>query len=163
MSRKITLILIFILIGFFGQGQLPQANPQNSMSEYEKKSLLFLVNKLRSKGCMCGNQKMQPVPALTWDDRLEAAAALHSEDMYEGNFISHFGSDGSKFNNRISKAGFVWSSCAENVADGYESVEEVMQGWYKSPAHCRNMMSPNYQFMGAARSGNYWTQDFGGR
>jgi len=37
----------------------------------------------------------------------------------------------------------------------------VIEGWLKSPGHCKNIMSQKYKEMGVARVGNYWTQTFG--
>ena len=123
----------------------------------------MLVNEARSKGCGCGSQKMPPVGAVVWDEKLESAAEKHSLDMAKHRFMGHDGSDGSSFSARITKAGFNWTSCAENIAEGYETVEKVVDGWLKSPSHCKNLMDPRSKFMGAARSGTYWTQDFGGK
>ena len=54
------------------------------------------MNEIRQKGCQCGDTYYYPVPALEWDDRLEAAALSHSVDMYKKNYFSHTAPDGSK-------------------------------------------------------------------
>ena len=61
---------------------------------------------------------------------------------------------------RLSKAGYKWSTWAENVAMGQQNEEEVMKSWLSSPGHCANIMNPNVTEVGAAHSGDYWTQLF---
>lgn len=126
-----------------------------------RKKLLELINRARQSGCRCGADLKPPAPPVSWDTRLETAAAGHSADMEKNGFMGHDGSDGSSFSKRIREAGFDWSKCAENVAQGYTSEEQVVEGWLKSPPHCRNIMDPAYRFIGVARSGTSWTLDLG--
>ena len=163
MKFKISILFLILLCGLSAHKNHPKLPGQNPLSENNKKNLLNLVNDARSKGCNCGNQKMPPVAAVTWNKQLEAASIKHSQDMYENRFMRHSGSDGSTFSARITKEGFKWTSCAENIAEGYETEQQVVDGWLKSPEHCKNLMSPRYQFMGVARVGTYWTQDFAGK
>ena len=163
MSLKFSVLLIVFLLGMNSHKSGPASSGQNQLSENSKRTLLYLVNQARSKGCKCGNLRMKPVAAVTWDEQLEAAAEKHSLDMYKNGFLGHNGSDGSTFSARITREGFKWSGCAENIAEGYETEREVIDGWLNSPGHCRNLMSPHYRYMGIGRVGNYWTQDFAGR
>ncbi|MFI5155211.1 MAG: CAP domain-containing protein [Chitinophagales bacterium] len=123
--------------------------------------LLQLVNDVRQVGCTCGSTVMPAVPALAWNSILASAADTHSIDMNTNSFLSHTGSDGSSPADRITAAGYVWQSWAENIASGYTSEQAVMNGWLGSEPHCKNIMSPNIKELGVAREGNYWTQDFG--
>lgn len=82
--------------------------------------------------------------------------------------ISHTGSDGSTFAQRITAAGYVWSQAAENIAAGQTSIDEVMTGWMGSDGHCANIMDPNLTDIGvvcvSAPSNKYltyWTMDLG--
>jgi hypothetical protein len=38
-----------------------------------------------------------------------------------------------------------------------------MNGWFKSPGHCKNLMNPAFKEIGIALYNTYWVQDFGGR
>jgi uncharacterized protein YkwD len=163
MKIKITILFLNLFLVLSGYGKEPVTSAYNQLSENEKKLMLNLVNQARSWGCKCGSLKMLPTGPVSWNEQLEVAAIKHSQDMAKYRFMEHDGSDGSKFSARITKAGFVWTSCAENIAEGYESVEEVLDGWLNSPSHCKNLMSSRSKFMGVARVGNYWTQDFGGK
>lgn len=128
-----------------------------------KAVLLQLVNDVRKKGCQCGDTYYGPVPVVTWNDKLTVAAYNHSQDMYKNNFFSHVAPDGSNGGVRIKRVGYNWMAFGENIASGYRTEKEVVQGWLESPGHCKNIMSKLFKEMGVARYGNYWTQEFGAR
>ncbi|MEW2416506.1 CAP domain-containing protein [Streptomyces sp. NPDC046866] len=116
--------------------------------------VLALVNKERAAvGC----------PAVTLNPQLTRAAQDHSVDMAGHATMSHTGSDGSDPGQRISAAGYAWSSYGENVAYGYSTPEQVMEGWMNSPGHRRNILDCSYKEIGIglAQPNSYWTQDFG--
>lgn len=123
--------------------------------------MLQLVNAYRSKGCNCGDEYFDATTPLTWNDTLELAAYNHSTDMNSKNFFDHKGSDGSMANNRIEKYNYNWTAYGENIASGYQTESEVVEAWIKSPGHCKNIMNPNFEEIGVARAGDYWTQVFG--
>ncbi|AZM87353.1 CAP domain-containing protein [Streptomyces sp. W1SF4] len=125
-------------------GALPEAQAK----------VLELVNQARAAaGC----------PALTVNEKLTKAAQDHSADMAAHRNMSHTGSDGSDAGQRITRAGYQWRTYGENVAYGYSSPEQVMEGWMNSPGHRRNILDCSYKEIGIglAQPGQYWTQDFG--
>ncbi|MCL1914045.1 MAG: CAP domain-containing protein [Eubacteriaceae bacterium] len=98
--------------------------------------------------------------ALIWDDRLASAAQKHSADMARNNNMSHTGSDGSSMDQRISREGFSWSYCGENVAWNQRTPQEVVQAWMNSPGHRANILSSNFTHLGVGFDSYYWTQNF---
>ncbi|MGZ3938288.1 MAG: CAP domain-containing protein [Flavisolibacter sp.] len=155
------LALFIATIGFSSKDSIPSYENPVSTSTLNKTVMLQLVNNARKKGCNCGNKYYPPVAALTWNNQLERAAYGHSTDMFRNRYFSHTGSNGSATGERITNAGYNWRFFGENIAQGYPSEKEVVAGWLSSPGHCANIMSKNYKEMGAARVGDYWTQDFG--
>lgn len=151
--------LFSVLLAFSGQTgtNAYSAGPVNT-SAVNKSVLLQLVNNARKKGCNCGDTYYPSAPAITWNEQLEKAAADHSKDMEKNNYFSHYDKKGHSAAMRINRAGYRWAGYAENIALGYASEKEVVEGWLKSPGHCSNIMSRSYKEMGVARSGGYWTQ-----
>ncbi|MCB0584932.1 MAG: CAP domain-containing protein [Phaeodactylibacter sp.] len=123
--------------------------------------MLDEVNALRESGCRCGSQWMPPAPPLSWNNQLASAARRHAGDMNRNGFFNHRGSDGSTMSQRATEAGYSWRAIAENIAWGHPDVSAVVRGWKDSPGHCENMMSREYEEMGAAKAGLYWVQDLG--
>ncbi|MEU9277108.1 CAP domain-containing protein [Streptomyces sp. NPDC048342] len=113
-----------------------------------------LVNAERGKvGCS----------ALTLNTTLSKVAQAHSADMALHQNMSHSGSDGSSPGDRLTDAGYAWSTYGENVAYGYASPEQVMAGWMASPGHKANILNCAFKEIGVglAQPDSYWTQDFG--
>lgn len=127
--------------------------PAAGMAPSAVARVVALVNSERAKvGC-------SPV---TLNAKLSQAAQAHSADMASHNTMSHIGSDGSDPGQRITRAGYLWSTYGENVAYGYSTPEQVMAGWMASAGHKRNILDCGFKEIGAAvaQPGNYWTQDF---
>ena len=132
--------------------------------EFDKALLLQLVNSHRAAGCDCGSEGYFASAApVVWNVALERAARDHSEDMFAKNFFSHTGSDGSTVASRLERHKYNWKSYGENIGRGYQTEKSVIEGWMKSAGHCRNIMNPSLNEMGASRKGNYWTLILGTR
>jgi uncharacterized protein YkwD len=107
-------------------------------------------------------EKLEP---LTPSAKLTAAALGHARDMAEHDKMTHDGSDGSKFNERIEREGYQGRRLGENVAEGQRSVEEVMRVWMASPHHREIILRPFTEIgVAYATSDNgkrYWCTTFG--
>lgn len=125
------------------------------------------VNEYRKSGYDCGSEGyFAPTKPLAWSTPLHSAASGHSTDMATHNYFSHTGLDGSEPGDRITGAGYAWSTWGENIAAGYDTVRSVVDGWMESDGHCANIMNPQFRDMGLACAqsdasdyGKYWTMD----
>ena len=130
--------------------------------------VLQRLNVLRAAGAVCGTNAFAATGAVTWNDRLLQAALGHSTDMSKNNYFAHTGLDGRTPDQRVTAAGYIWSNVGENIAAGQTSVEQVMNGWAKSPGHCQNLMNPNFRDVAVACVRNdaadyrlYWSMALG--
>jgi uncharacterized protein YkwD len=128
------------------------------------------INRRRSLGASCGGETFGPAGPLAMQAQLRQAARCHSMDMGENDFFSHTGSDGSDPGARIRRAGYAPRTWGENIAAGYSTVADVVQGWMDSPGHCRNIMNGSFNETGVGYGNfpgttyrHYWTQTFGAR
>lgn len=135
-------------------GAIPNVSVTESV---DARILLNLVNEKRLEGCTCGTAVMPPVQRLEWDGDLERIAYDHSIDMNNHHNMSHTGSDGSTASDRLNRANYTWRSYGENVAWNYQSETAVINAWFNSVGHCRNMMSADKKHLGVAQKGWYWT------
>ena len=148
----------------------------NDMTQAELTEILQQVNAVRARGnCTCpasgsdAESTHQATAVVSWNTKIETAAAGHSKDMVDNNFFSHTGSSGSSLSQRITAAGYSWTFVSENIAAGQSSVNAVMQSWLESGGHCRNIMSTSPTDMGVSLRNNnasasfskYWTMNFG--
>lgn len=159
-TKQLFLILFFIFVSITWFSCNPSSNYLDAPINIDQQELLDLVNEVRQSGCNCGDEYFSPVSPVAWNDTLEKAAQIHSDDMNKKNFFSHTGSDGSSAGDRITELGYDWSTYGENIAAGYTSEQTVIQGWLDSDGHCKNIMNGNFTEMGIATKGSYWTQVF---
>lgn len=120
-----------------------------------EKAVVRLVNKERSTAG-CGS--------LSVDGRLARAAREHSRDMARISTLSHRGSDGRSSQSRAAAAGYEnWAG--EVIASGYESAEQTVREWMRSPGHRSVLLncSTKHTGVGVVKSegGPYWVQTFG--
>jgi uncharacterized protein YkwD len=108
---------------------------------------------------------------LAIDSQLDQAANLHNDEMVQADIMSHKLSGEAGLGDRISATGYEWSGAAENIAAGYATPEEVVEGWLNSPGHRANILNSEYTDIGigyenapdenAGEYDSYWTQVFG--
>jgi uncharacterized protein YkwD len=106
------------------------------------------------------------LPGLHASPRLNRSAQGWTNAMVDHNFFSH----GADFAARISAVGFNWSSAGENIATGYATPRQVVNGWMGSTGHCQNILNPSFRDVGTGvRWGGLrgygtgpgtWTEDF---
>ncbi|MEU0782737.1 sigma-70 family RNA polymerase sigma factor [Streptomyces sp. NPDC006173] len=130
-----------------------QAAPSGTVAQ-----VVALVNKERA-AAGCG--------PLTENADLEEAALDHSEDMAARDFFDHSNPDGEDPGERITAAGYRWSTYGENIARGQQTPESVMDSWMNSPGHRANILNCSFKNIGVGvhkgAGGPWWTQDFGAK
>ncbi|WP_406209683.1 sigma-70 family RNA polymerase sigma factor [Streptomyces sp. NBC_01017] len=136
----------------------PESAPDNGGASGEEGQVIALVNKERT-AAGCG-----PV---TSSAQLAGAAVNHSNDMAERGFFDHVSPDGTDPGDRITAAGYKWSTYGENIARGQQTAAEVMDGWMNSPGHRANILNCSFKEIGIGihdgAGGPWWTQAFGAR
>jgi uncharacterized protein YkwD len=135
-------------------------------ADYEQQ-VLDLVNLERA------NRSLPPYKRVT---ELDNAARYHSADLGQDNYWSHDTKD--RVNGNLVLVCNTWArisqyytgAMGENIAGGYSTPQDVMDGWMGSDGHRANILSTNNWEIGvgyANQSGSdyyhYWTQDFGKR
>jgi uncharacterized protein YkwD len=105
---------------------------------------------------------------LTVDATLTAVAQAHSQDMATHNYFDHNSQDGRTPFDRMTAAGYRYSTAAENIAAGQRTPQDVMTAWMNSPGHRANIVNCALKEIGvgyatgsSSQYGVYWTQDFG--
>ncbi|MBI4276242.1 hypothetical protein HY629_00170 [Candidatus Uhrbacteria bacterium] len=116
-----------------------------------------------------------PLSPLTIASLLNTAAQGHADDMKARAFYGHENPSGEGVGERATRAGYTWSTVAENIACGQESAAIVVDGWLKSPGHRHNIMNADITEIGIGFSYGrnvpcgteqqlftiYWAQNFG--
>ncbi|MER7959482.1 CAP domain-containing protein [Streptomyces sp. NPDC096030] len=119
--------------------------------------VISLVNAERAKAG-CG--------PLSANATLTRAAQGHSDDMAARDYFDHTNPDGDGPGERVTAAGYPWSTYGENIAMGQSTPEQVMNSWMNSPGHRANILNCDFKEIGIGvhnEGGPYWTQVFGAR
>ncbi|MFH7597807.1 sigma-70 family RNA polymerase sigma factor [Streptomyces racemochromogenes] len=101
------------------------------------------------------------------DAQLDRSAQGQSDDMARRGFFDHTNPDGADPGDRITAAGYRWSTYGENIAKGQQTAQDVMDSWMKSPGHRANILNCSFKDIGVGMhpgtGGPWWTQNFGAR
>ncbi|MFE5486266.1 CAP domain-containing protein [Streptomyces sp. NPDC056527] len=99
------------------------------------------------------------------DGRLRSAAQAHADDMAERDYYEHTSPEGRDAGDRITAAGYAWSSWAENIHRGPKSPTAAMEDWMNSDGHRRNILNCSFKDIGVGvkltSNGPWWVQNFG--
>jgi uncharacterized protein YkwD len=99
------------------------------------------------------------LPVLRLDSRLANAAAGHARNMALRNTLSHY-LNGKGPGDRISAAGYNWSTYGECIGWNYGSAAAVVAGWMADPPHRAIILNPNFTQGGAGSAVNAQKQPY---
>jgi uncharacterized protein YkwD len=95
---------------------------------------------------------------------IEKVAFDYSVDMELRAFFDHLNPECEDPGVRLTRAGVVWNTYGENIAQGQLTAAAVMSAWMNSPAHRANILNPAFGRIGVgarqAAGGTIWTQVF---
>src|SRR5207247_6306735 len=158
--RRVALASVLGVVGLFGV--LTPSVADGASLDSTELDLLGRVNEFRAA---------RGLPTLAISDTLTAAAKWMSADMAVNDYFAHTSQDGRSPTQRMADAGYpafaTWTG--EDLAAGYTTTADVLNGWINSPAHYAVLVNPQYHAIGVGRGyatgstyGWYWTADFGG-
>ncbi|WP_235483269.1 CAP domain-containing protein [Streptomyces roseoverticillatus] len=102
---------------------------------------------------------------LTINAKLQAAAQGHSDDMAARDYYDHTSPEGKSPGDRMTAAGYHWSTYGENIFKSPKDARTAMDGWMKSSGHRANILNCSFKEIGVGinfkSNGPWWTQNFG--
>ncbi len=147
----VALLVATLVVGCEGKTEVPDCT---SGQASEQCGVFQAVNRERVDAGL---------PALEYDVDLALAAQRHAEDMAANGYFDHTSQDGRDFGQRASDAGYTGSPRGENIAQGQQSPESVMESWMNSPGHRANILSEGSNEIGVGFAESHWVQVFGVR
>jgi len=99
------------------------------------------------------------------DTSLSNVARKKSNDMQTNGYFSHTSPTyGSPFD-MMRDFGVTYQTAGENIAQGQQTPEQVVQSWMNSEGHRKNILSGKFTHIGVGydEKGHYWTQMFIGK
>ncbi|GAU66517.1 RNA polymerase ECF-type sigma factor [Streptomyces sp. NBRC 110611] len=131
----------------------PPPTPSATPPDLEEQATA-LVNQRRAQAG-CGPLRI--------DRRLRDAAQRHSAAMAARGFYGHDAPDGTDPGERMSAAGYSWSSWGENLHRGPRTAAAAVRDWMSDAAHRDNLLDCRFTVVGIGvvhgAGGPWWTQD----
>ena len=100
------------------------------------------------------------IKPLVLSDELMRVAAVRSQEVTK--VFSHTRPDGTPFSSIVSRHG---RRIGENIGGGYQTPEEVVDGWMHSEGHRKNILHPDFTELGVgyayeedSQYKHYWVQ-----
>ncbi len=107
------------------------------------------------------------IAPLQWSATVASVAYAHSNEMATLNYFDHDSPNYGSVGERLNAVGINFFGCGENIAAGQQGVFAMMNDWYNSSAHRKNILNASYEYVGSGFAyvdgnalGVYGTQDF---
>jgi uncharacterized protein YkwD len=103
---------------------------------------------------------------LQYSRTLERSADDYAFELVLKKFeLAHVDPEGDAPSDRALDAGFCHQFVGENLAEGFETTEQVMQAWKDSPGHNANLLGAQYDLVGVGyyfepNGRRIWVQEF---
>jgi len=99
---------------------------------------------------------------LRLDSRLSLAAEDRINDMFDKRYFDHVAPDGTPPFVWAGRRGYGYRAIAENLAVGYRTSSNLIEGWMGSAGHRKNILGKRFEEVGIAISAGSPTKQFGG-
>lgn len=141
--------------------QAPNATPakQTETKQEAKAASGFVASVIELTNA---ERKKQGLPALQAYPELNNVADVKAKDMNEKGYFSHTSPTyGSPFD-MMRDFGIDYKSAGENIAQGQQTPEEVVDAWMNSEGHRANILNKEYTHIGVGfdQPGYEWVQMF---
>lgn len=141
-------------ISYFGKlPSLPALSEEewNMIEDARERQIFDITNVIR---------KRHHLEELDWDAEVSRVAFLHSKDMAENRYFSHFTLTGEGLKQRLQRYNIAYLTAGENIAAQYQDAPAVIEGWMNSEGHRKAILNPNYTHLGVGVYQDYYTQNF---
>jgi len=119
-----------------------RAEKEAAVSNLTKAGVIRLTNDERKEN---GRSSLRE------NQRLNDAANMKLEDMFQGQYFDHVSPDGDGPAELAEGAGYEYIMVGENLALGnFEDDAALVQAWMESPGHRENILQPSFSEIGVA-------------
>lgn len=134
-------IIAIIALGLF-IGNYQPTHKNGVLAYATEMSVTSLLDSTNSK------RQEHSQSSLKLNDKLTAAAQAKANDMTAKNYWSHTTPSGEEPWKFIQASGYEYNKAGENLAYGFNSGSETVNGWMNSETHRTNMLDGNYTEVG---------------
>lgn len=131
--------------------EAPAGQTEKPSSASYTEQVIQLVNAQRAQNGLA---------PLQTNSAISEAARIRAGEL--PSLFEHTRPDGSTCFTVLSEVGLRYGTAGENIAAGYATPEQVVEGWMNSPGHRANILNGSFTTIGVGYNseGNYWVQLF---
>ena len=118
----------------------------------DKEEIEVIFNKVNEE------REKQGLDKLILDESLMKAANVRAQELSEK--YSHTRPNGESCFSILEENNIEYSTAGENIALGYITGEDVMDGWMNSKGHRENILNPMFNKIGIGKENEQWVQMF---
>ena len=149
------------------QQQAPEQKPEQQQGAQNEAEAAQGLSAEESKVIELTNvqRRQNGLPDLQADTSLSNVARKKSTDMRTNNYFSHTSPTyGSPFD-MMRDMGVSYQTAGENIAQGQQTPDQVVNAWMNSEGHRKNILSDKFTHIGVGydANGHHWTQMFIGK
>jgi hypothetical protein len=112
----------------------------------EQRQIRALTNQLRQD---------KKLAILSEANKLDLSAQNKAEDMATNNYFAH-SIDNKSLSTWLQGVGYKYEVAGENLAVGFNSAEDILAAWQKSPTHYANLIDPDFKDLGIGLAGGIY-------
>ncbi len=128
----------------------PAVRQAAAQSGPEAADLLARINALRARGATCGKRALPARPPLRENPLISGVALRHAVDMAARGYFSSTSPEGVRLGKRLTDAGYIWATAAENLALAPPPASVPLENWLANEGQCKNIMEAEFTEAGAA-------------
>lgn len=110
----------------------------------EQKQIISLTNELRQKN----NRDKLAISV-----KLDLSSQRKADDMAKKKYFAHTNKNKKSLANWLSDVNYDYEVAGENLAVGFNTAEEIIAAWQKSPSHYANLLDSDFKDIGVGLSG----------
>lgn len=88
------------------------------------------------------------VSSLAYSEKAADCVLAHCKDMSARDYFSHDTPEGVTGAQRMRNCGIEYGCCGENLAAGYMDAYGLVDGWYNSSGHRKNLLDNDFRYIG---------------
>jgi uncharacterized protein YkwD len=108
-------------------------------NSYTREQVMSAVNKERTT---------RGLPPLIQNIKLDSSAQAKADDMANLGYFSHISPTNKKWSDFIKEADYDYIIAGENLANGFDTIDQMVQAWMNSPSHRENILNKDVQDTG---------------
>ena len=165
MAMLATCAVFVCCLGASGNARAQEAGlPTRCAAAPHPLEVLQRLNAVRSQGAICHSTgSLRFAAPLRWSDSLAAVATTQSRDMVTMKRMRHRDTLDRALSERLTAHGYRFSVAVENIAVGYDTLDDVVKAWLRSEGHCDNMLNGAVLELGLACSDDATSPEPGDR